>query len=70
MTVDTNPLGGEWMLLAKDGVYVAGAPPAHHCVHDTRHRADIVVRCTSAGGFALTGAAATPADGPTHAAPR
>lgn len=61
---DTNSLGCEWKLLAKDGIYVDHAPRAMTVAHVAPgNRFDFVVKCTSAGDFTLT-ATAEAAGGP------
>jgi FtsP/CotA-like multicopper oxidase with cupredoxin domain len=59
---DTNSLGCEWKLLAKDGIYVKNAPRALTVVHMAPgNRADVVIKCTTAGTFTVTSAAAAAA---------
>jgi FtsP/CotA-like multicopper oxidase with cupredoxin domain len=56
--VDSDSLGCEWKLLAKDGIYVDNAPRALTTAHVAPgNRFDFVVKCTSAGTFTLAAAA-------------
>ena len=63
--LDTNALGCEWKLLAKDGIYVDEAPRALTTAHVAPgNRFDFVVKCASAGDFALTAAVEADGGGP------
>ena len=62
--VDTNSLGCEWKLIAKDGIYVDNAPRTLTTAHvSPGNRFDFVVKCTSAGDFTLTVTAAAATKG-------
>jgi FtsP/CotA-like multicopper oxidase with cupredoxin domain len=68
--VDSDSLGCEWKLIAKDGIYVDNAPRALTTAHVAPgNRFDFVVKCTSAGTFTLAAAAEAGGGGPGGGGP-
>jgi len=61
-----SSLGCEWKLLAKDGIYVDDAPRAMTNVYmGPGNRADILIRCSSAGTFTVDSVGGTNPNAPS-----